>query len=313
MKFDTLYLHVGWSKTGTSAIQSALQNNRNLLSEKGILYPQSIQWADHSHHPFALAFQSSGPYGSNLTTIDAIRKLDQEIIESNLPNTLLSSELSPFYFSDSDFKRFVQDRFTKVKVIFTVRRQSELIISLYNQLIKDPQVRYQDSLFSLTLRNLTWLNFHQNVMRWSNAVGKGNVIVVPYSSNIVTDFIGNFGISIDSSFISGEKIINESLPTRCLALVKNRCRVHSKDADKYKATRDGVVQLSKNIPLEKDTHIIFSASEQNSLDRNYYNANLAVAREFTSSEILFPEKQYSPIKVIPPGIRLEEFKSAADL
>lgn len=313
MKFDTLYLHVGWSKTGTSAIQSTLQNNKDILLEKGILYPQSLQWADHSHHPFALSFQSSGPYGSQLTAKEAIEKLDQEIKASTSENVLLSSELSPFYFANSDFRNFVTDRFSTTKVIFTVRRQSELILSLYNQLIKDPQVRYQDSLFSLTLKNLPWLNFHQNVVRWANTVGKENIIIVPYSKNVVQDFFIKLNIESYQDTISNEIIINESLPTRCLAIVKHRCKPYNKEAELYRNTRDNVIRMSQNFPIERDTHVIFSSSEQQSLDKNYYNANLSLARDFLSSDSLFSEKQYSHIKVIPPGAKIEEFTSDKEL
>ena len=38
-KKKTIYLHIGVSKTGTTSIQRFLYKNRELLKDKGILYP----------------------------------------------------------------------------------------------------------------------------------------------------------------------------------------------------------------------------------------------------------------------------------
>lgn len=37
---NSIYLHIGTHKTGTSAIQDFLLLNRKLLARKGVLYPQ---------------------------------------------------------------------------------------------------------------------------------------------------------------------------------------------------------------------------------------------------------------------------------
>ena len=40
---NTVYLHIGAPKTGTSAIQKSLFNNRKLLVKHGFIYPDYAQ------------------------------------------------------------------------------------------------------------------------------------------------------------------------------------------------------------------------------------------------------------------------------
>ena len=52
-------LHIGTNKTGTSAIQSFLHHNPQLLSEHGILYPRTGRGSDHGHHLLAEVLRDS--------------------------------------------------------------------------------------------------------------------------------------------------------------------------------------------------------------------------------------------------------------
>lgn len=308
MKKDTLYLHVGWSKTGTSAIQSQIQNQQEDFLERGILYPQSLQWPDHSHHPFALSFKGSGAYQSDLTPEQALEKLRLEMVASPAESVLLSSELSPFYFNNPRFSAFVSEHFSRVKVIFTIRPQSELLLSLFNQLVKDPNIRYGASLFALAMRNIHWLNFYQNIRQWSDVVGKENIMVIPYSQNVVQDFFGKFSLPVrdDAEPESGPRIVNPSLPTRCLAVLQARGR-KATDAASFARIRNEVVELSARIPEERDKFKLFSVPEQQALDDHFRKGNESLGKEFSIDPEDLLKKIYEPVLVIPPGFNLEAF------
>ena len=92
-----------------------------------------------------------------MTPKQALEKLRLEMQASPAESVLLSSELSPFYFNNPRFSAFVSEHFSRVVVIFTIRAQSELLLSLFNQLVKDPNVRYGASLFTLAMRNIHWV------------------------------------------------------------------------------------------------------------------------------------------------------------
>lgn len=309
MKKDTLYLHVGWSKTGTSAIQSKIQKQHDDFLEKGILYPQSLQWPDHSHHPFALSFRGSGAYQSDMTPPQALEALRVEMEGSSAESVLISSELSPFYFNNPKFKEFARQYFDNVKVVFTVRSQSELLLSLFNQLVKDPNVRYGASLFALAMRNIHWLNFHQNIKQWGDEVGTKNVTVIPYSSSVVDDFFSAFNVPVKYEEPEKSRTVNPSLPTRCLAVLQARGR-KATDSASFSRIRNDVIDLATKIPDERDRYVLFSVPEQQSLDDHFSKGNQMLANEYGVDVSMFQKSQYQPVKALPPGINLERASSS---
>lgn len=307
MKKDTLYLHVGWSKTGTSAIQSQVQAQRDDFLQRGILYPQSLQWPDHSHHPFALAFQSSGAYKGDLTPAQAMDALRTEIQASPASSVLLSSELSPFYFDNVHFQNFVETHFERTKVLFTLRCQSELLLSLFNQLVKDPNIRYGASMFTLAMRNLSRLSFYQNIRRWHEVVGRENLIAIPYGKDVVERFLFAFGVPMREAH--GDGIVNPSLPTRCLAVVQAQGRAATDNAD-FVRIRDRVVTMAQDVPEIQDRHVLFSVTEQQSFDHHFRHENQRLAELVEFDAVAIQKTEYKPIRVLPPGIKMERLAGA---
>lgn len=307
MKKETLYLHVGWSKTGTSAIQAQVQAQKDDFLDKGILYPQALQWPDHSHHPFALAFQGkSGTYHSEMTAAQALDKLRLEMAESRASDVLISSELSPFYLDNSRFNEFVHQHFSDVKVVFTIRPQSDLLLSLFNQLVKDPNVRYSSSLFTLAMRNIGWLNFYQNIKKWAGAVGPDNVIVISYSDAIVEDFFHEFSIPVEYKGDDESRVVNPSLPIRCLAVLQLRGRKAGDNAS-FVRIRDDVIALADNIPKDRDRYVLFPVAEQRALDDHFKQGTQLLAQEYGLEIASLQKKNYKPVNVLPPSINLDQF------
>ena len=302
MKKDTLYLHVGWSKTGTSAIQSQIQAQHADFLAKGILYPQSLQWPDHSHHPFALSFKGSGAYQSDMSPADALEKLRVEMQSSPAPSVLLSSELSPMYFNNPRFKEFVAEHFETVKVIFTVRPQSELLLSLFNQLVKDPNIRYEASLFTLAMRNVGWLNYLNHIRQWEKHVGGENLTVIPYSRRVVQDFLAAFSVEYRANADKADDtaIINPSLPTRCLPLVQKFGRGQMGNAE-FARRRDKIISLAETLDVDQDKHVLFSVAEQQAFDAHFKQGNHKLMEWFDLPSETLNKESYSPITALPPG------------
>lgn len=306
MKKDTLYLHVGWSKTGTSAIQSQIQAQKDDFLDKGILYPQSLQWPDHSHHPFALSFKGSGAYQSDMSPAEALDKLQQEMDQSPADSVLLSSELSPFYMDNPRFRKFASDNFNRIEVLFTLRPQSELLLSLFNQLVKDSNIRYSASLFTLAIRNLSWLNYYQNIKHWQEAVGQHNVRAIPYSKQVVNSFFEAFDVPVVFGKKEDNPIVNPSLPTRCLAVLQQRGKTAKDNAD-FNRIRQQVIQLSENVPVEEDRFILFSVDEQQSFDENYQKGNHLLAEMLSFDASTIQKTTYKPVKALHPDFTLEDY------
>ena len=304
---NILYLHIGWSKTGTSAIQKRLQNNYEVLLKHNILYPQSLQWGDHAHHEFALSFKknTSGVYHSKYNPAQTLEILRKEFLSTKAENVLISSELSPVYFQNDVFTTFVRENFNKVVVIATVRRQSELLLSMYNQLIKDPNVRYAYSLFCLFARQANYLNFNQQLQIWLKFVTKNDVIVLPYGKDIVDRFLEVIGIAPSdiSASLQKSESLNVSLPHRILLILQaHQQQLNNSD---YLQLTQKLVQLSLNIEPQTDSVILFSEKEQQGIDQHFAADNMMVSRKFGDGKPLFAAKSYQSLYALPADYRYE--------
>lgn len=287
MKNKTLYLHIGWSKTGTSAVQEHLDANFDKLLSKGILYSRKLQMNDHAHHHFALAYNNVNGYPPKYNVKQVLDMLDEEIKLYNCDSCIISSELSPFYFNNPRFSQWVK-KFDNIKVIATVRKQSEVIFSLFNQLIKDPQVRYQGTLFQLTLSNLPSLNYNHHIQRWAEKVGDFNVNVINYEDGVIEEFLNLFSLDIDE--LKVKEIVNPSLPPEVLRYIQRETR-NIDNPHKYIEIRDSIVNKAKKF-TEKPKNILISKDELKFIDQYYVFSNNLLAKKFTNKETLFSPKQY---------------------
>lgn len=301
--YETLFLHVGWSKTGTSAIQKQMHFQRDDFLKKNILYPASIQWIDYSHHPFALSFSGVGPYSELNSPRNIISTVENELKITNSSSLIISSELSPFYFNYEEFLTFSK-KFKRIQVLFSIRRRSDLILSLFNQLIKDANIRYRESLFNLTIDKIKWMDFFSVVDSWRNFVGVDNIKVFEYTENIVKDFFDFFLIDIDKEkndpFFTIE---NLSLPNRCLHLIQECCK-NKDDVLSYDLHMNNIINFSKKIDHSFDRHIIFSKEEQKIINNFYLENDEKLMRMLNSIfGFMVNVKDFNSVKGIDPSFR----------
>lgn len=292
--FETLYLHIGWSKTGTSAIQFQLDLQYDALKKQGVLYSKKLQMNDQAHHHFALAFAPIHGYPAKYKIPEVLDLLEQEMIDEGCKSALVSSELSPLYFNNPRFQQWVK-KFKKVVVIGTVRQQSDLLLSLFNQLVKDPHVRFQGRFFQMAVNNFPKLNYFQQLSRWVEKVGKENLKVVRYSETVVDDFLALFDLTLQSS--SSNVVVNPSLPTSALLLLQERT-LHVTEVPQYTHIRDKLIKEIKNKPAdEKPKRVLLTAGELRAIDNHFKSANMHVAKDFLSQSDLFIDKPYKDLLV----------------
>ncbi|MFV8422592.1 hypothetical protein, partial [Vibrio parahaemolyticus] len=129
----TLFLHVGYGKTGSSAIQSWLANNSANLATQGFSYTikdtESIQ--------YRVSSGNGGPLNGFLVGLRNEEQFKQHYFNHDLANTIISSEtlsLSP----DSIFKleNFCKTNGIELKVIAYVRDLADWTYSAYVQGVK---------------------------------------------------------------------------------------------------------------------------------------------------------------------------------
>jgi len=208
-----LYLHVGMDKTGTSAIQKFVYDNRSKLLDDGdIYYPATGLWGDYSHHPFAFSIFNQHGY-SEKKLLKLTKKLVKEVEGRN--NVLISSEClfkAPLKENFRIFRDNIFSCFDDVRVIVYVRRQDHWVES-----------RHKHSILSgseLPLEMLQrpfFCNYKQFIDHWSDLVGEESVVVRAYEKqqfvggSIFSDFLSIFGIELSERYKIPIKNINYSL------------------------------------------------------------------------------------------------------
>ncbi len=137
----TLYVHIGTTKTGTTAIQSFCIDNQEVLNRQGYCYPlfpyryKDVSERRNAHFLVADAQDVSG--GHFREGMDQIRGLFEEY-----PNVILSDEgiWSATYEQRISMWRALKaeakEAGFRVKVIVYLRRQDMYLISGWNQMVK---------------------------------------------------------------------------------------------------------------------------------------------------------------------------------
>jgi len=203
-----LILHAGTPKTGTTSLQHWLFKNRNVLLEKGILYPSNVlsrqepkhQWLTEAHHTEkreVIATQS--------------QLINDEIMSSRgfqIRAILLSTEgLSNHFFDLIQPNRSSWLKVANalpVRVIITLRNPLQYALSRYRQNLINPPSSNPYHATQLSLDELctdrSWLralDYQQIISFWNEVVGEESLTCLPYKLNIINDFL-RFGLNLDT-------------------------------------------------------------------------------------------------------------------
>lgn len=218
MTCNELVLHIGMDKTGTTAIQSLLNENRSLLLKRHrLLYPRTGQWEDHSHHPFA--FSIFGQHGFDLSQLQGLfRSLKKESARAG--RVLLSSEClfkAPTREEFATFLEMVKDQFGHVRVIAYVRPQEDWVESRYKHAILSGA-----GIDLEALKKPFFCDYLRYLDHWSDIVGVGNVTVRPFErvqfvgGNIYADFLALLGVPMEEDIRLPTAALNASLGLGCV-------------------------------------------------------------------------------------------------
>lgn len=222
-------IHIGFSKTGTTAIQSFLANNRTELAEKGFLYP------DFKYKGFNVGFREHNLLAWNIVEKISWFKLSPEkciaqIIQQckkkpSIKNVILSAESfagEPHPWVLPSKEKHYEEHRNKVKyiakllsghkvtVIAYLRRQDQWLNSAINHVIKVEGLIGQ-RLFHSTKQYMDlmdpFLRYDKELDLWADEFSPENIIVAPYDKdqlkncNIIEDFMNKIGFKSIESFV----------------------------------------------------------------------------------------------------------------
>ena len=200
-----IVLHIGYGKTGTTAIQGALASNRTLLAENGIHYPEWHDFVERDNHN---GIAKCMTYLNHAHFLDGFFEKLQKVSAETLVlsgetlaiyperGTLARPQSSMIdgsvfqrnYRADPDWQLKKRDLIghlkgslpdaDEVRVVVFLRRQDRWLESIYNEDVKGGYTDLTFREFGEYYKNC--LHYDQQLGLWADAFGAGNIDVCVY-------------------------------------------------------------------------------------------------------------------------------------
>ena len=174
---DKLIIHAGFHKTGTSAIQETLSNNRDYLWANGYSYPDPHPF--DAHHRFASKLKNASSLEEGVKEAEKMLLSYKQHAGGRtvlLSSEILSEQVDPFCF------RTIPNIFDEIQIVFYVRQQDDLRESAYNQQVKKSrEYRTIDE-----YQPYRW-NLYEDLKRFSDAINGSDVYALEYNRKVFVD------------------------------------------------------------------------------------------------------------------------------
>lgn len=196
----TLYFHIGFHKTGSSAIQEFMHEHREFAETRGIRYPAPL-CKYPSHGEIAWAYLGDqAPWRDNNYDLDAT--LDHyyaEIDENEAEgfDTVLSNEdISLLAIERAMLEKFAQ-AFEKYRpcIIAYVRDPVDYIFSSYHHAVVEGHTTRDFEDWFVVDFHADAVDFRSRTEQWETVFGKDAMIIREYSQDAIEDFLELFDMA----------------------------------------------------------------------------------------------------------------------
>jgi hypothetical protein len=297
-------VHIGAPKTGSTAIQRLLFDNRPRLTPYGFLYPD-VSLRGYGHHD--IAFLLHGQYPAWATPQDrSLADLGASLraaIDSIRPQiTILSSENFYLYPQPAKLRAFLHGAgmtpADELRIVCYVRRQDEALVSWYNQTVKAQGNR---SGFETTCaRDRGLWDYAERLKPWQDEFGTSAMVVRDYSpfrdpgGDVRKDFMTIAGLPCEAFELTAARA-NERVNRDILEFQRlvNRLPVRIPLKRRYHKRLIGLTSATAGQGIFNDSPFL-SGSRHEQLVRSYAAGNAWVARTFLGRDQLFDPVGASP-------------------
>jgi len=284
-------IHIGMNKTGTTALQKALFQNRSSLLRSGLLYPKTGLGSRSAgrglHYRLSEAFREADGTGP-----DIVRALLTEIDNSGARHAIVSSE---FFVELRDVAQLAEAfRGRKVQILVYLRRHDHWVSSLFSQGVKSqaapPWGPSVEAFLRHIRRNLAHYYVYSRLLeRWADAFGKSAVSVRLYQGgDIVKEVLEAFDIEpgLAAELSSPRDRINGSPSRRQLAAIDHVQRAQFPDHVRHALVRRILATDDANEP-----RVLMTADTANTLLEEHREDYAHIARTYFNRPdgVLFDE------------------------
>ena len=304
---NTIYLHVGTAKTGTTAIQNFCSENQEVLNQQGYYYPEFTY-----RYPSASRLRNGHFLFGRVHDEDGIRddKREDEIFKEGFqkiyeafetyPNIILSDEgLWTCGFRDEKnvwekIKEEIGEKQIAIKVIVYLRIQDTFLYSWWSQRVKEglrgeSQLTWERMADELPMIQLDYYDMLEKI---ADYIGKDNIIVRRFDAerfiggDLYTDFIDALGLTYSEEYHIKSEMRNISLTRNNNEIKRILNRIPGLDAEGNAMFRQLLVEQS-GYRGEDNIYSMFSEAERTAFLAKYHEGNHRIAKEYLGEEELF--------------------------
>jgi hypothetical protein len=201
-------LHIGFHKTGTSALQEYFSENRETLKKHGVFYPQSLNEKYSGNVDLSWVFNENAPSYAKLNPDEKIQIetfYKEQIEKTDCETVIISSEdfslLDAQLKSIECLKSFLSGY--EVTIIAYVREPMEFMFSLYSHAVRSGLLTCSFQTYISKHYNFRAADFALRLQSWRRIFPESSFVVKKFASKefyggaLVSDFFHSIGVDIE--------------------------------------------------------------------------------------------------------------------
>lgn len=304
-----LYMHVGMWKTGTTAIQKFLHENRKVLKSFGILYPE-IGIIGVAHHHFGWSFGSGREWEMRPVDFSIWSDLNN-LADLDCKKIIISSETLFTVICQPNNLKKIKNTLNKFELYLVIylRPQDEMIESGYSQLVAAGRI-VPDIDEWIKQQNLNYYDILRQIFK---VIPKENMVVKIYSfkkfkdKSLIEDFLNAVDEKWDNNYITSSVLMNPGLGKIAVDIAKITNILS--DDNKKKEIFNHYIQkiISKNSYYFEVKRNILSNKKRKIVLDHYKKNNELLCKEFDLPiEYFHFNSKYSKSSFEPPETSIED-------
>ena len=225
---NTLYLHIGIPKTGTTSIQNFLNTNKDILFDDSFIFYSHEKNGNFSSLPFIFSDSEKLDWIKDHNGIFSEEKKNmyKEKISTNLIKSISKFRNHDFIISSEhifmiydeiksleNLAKFLKEFFHEIKIIIYIRDQLEYMISsisteVESSYLSKKEIKVDDIIQKFyTPNNCHDLFYSTSISIFEDIFGKENIILNLYNpsgidnNNLYRNFLNNLGLDDHSKYL----------------------------------------------------------------------------------------------------------------
>lgn len=278
-----IYLHIGFHKTGTTAIQAFMAGNAPMLKGRRVLYPEAGR-AGNSHALLANSLKRAN------ISLDAERlyaELADEAARTDCAKVVVSSEC----FMENIPPEVIAQRLSKTgltgHIIVYLRRQDLWLQSLYNEVVRDPSRRYTGRISNMREVRQGMADYHKVITDWANCFGKDSIVIrilekeqLPHG--LYRDFLDAIGVECHDDYWVPSRSAELNPGFSDVLILALRClnQIPMK-REMYRHMISALAEIAQDPAYIKSRdYSLLSTDEAGVISRKYAAGNRKLAKEY---------------------------------